>query len=261
MSIRSSIRAAAAATILTAATAFGQFEGAVRMRAVTYGDADSNVVASTVYFKGRLFAAVIDSSGNEGQAGRFILRPDSSLMWIVIDAEKKYMEIPLPEKGRSPDTAARDAGKRSYTLTKTGKTRTVIGYPCDEWIAEEEDGASARIWATTKLGDMYEGVVKWFDEMSMESDGGKGRWERELAGMKYFPLSVVRSEEGEVTETEEVTAVDRMKVADSVFEAPAGYQKQVMDLNFDRMFEKMMKDMEKHQDDEPDTSGDGDGGQ
>ncbi|HLF13364.1 MAG TPA: DUF4412 domain-containing protein [Bacteroidota bacterium] len=250
-----------AAVVLPAAAAHAQFEGTIRMRAVTYSGVDSSVVASTVYFRGKLFAATIDASGRTaGQGGKFILRGDKNLMWIVIDQEKKYMEIPLADKGRSADTARRTDTARSYTLTKTGKTRTLIGYSCGEWIADEGDGATAKIWATGKLGNMYEGVVKWFDEMSMESATDRSRWERELAGMKLFPLMVVRSEEGEVTEVEEVVAIEKTKVPDSMFEAPEGYAKQVVDLNFEKMFEEMMKQMEKEGEGADSTADEGDEG-
>lgn len=248
-----------AALILSAAAAYAQFEGTISMRAVTYSDEDSNVVASTVYFKGKLFAATIDSSGDSArQGGRFILRGDKNLMWIVIDQEKKYMEIPLADKGRMPDTTKASAPAKTYTLTKTGKSGTMIGHPCEEWVADEGDGTSARIWATGEFGDMYEGVVKWFDEMSMESATDGTRWERELAGKKLFPLLVVRSEEGEVTEREEVLAIKKMKIPESTFETPDGYQKQVVDLNFEKMFEDMMKQMEK-EGAQGDTTDDGDG--
>ncbi len=251
-----------AAVILSAASVYAQFEGTIRMRAVTYSDADSSVVVSTVYFKGTLFAATIDSSGDSsGRGGKFILRGDKGLMWIVIDQEKKYMEIPLADKARKPDSARASDETTTYTLAKTGKSRTLIGHPCEEWIADEGDGVTAKIWATGEFGNMYDGVVKWFDEMSMESATDRTRWERELADKKLFPLMVVRSEEGEVTETEEVLAIREMDIPDSTFDAPAGYQKQVVDLNFEKMFEEMMKQMEKEgaEGDSTDDGGD-DGG-
>jgi hypothetical protein len=34
------------------------------------------------------------------------------------------------------------------TIVKTGNTKTILGFPCEEFIAKSED-ASARIWATT----------------------------------------------------------------------------------------------------------------
>jgi hypothetical protein len=248
-----------AASLIAAAAAYPQFEGTVRMRAVTYGDGDSNVVGSTVYFKGTLFAAVIDpTTETAGQGGKFILRGDKKLMWIVVDEEKKYMEIPL-DKAHTGDTTGHAGMKKTYTLSKTGKSRSIAGYPCDEWVADEGEGGGARIWATAGLGDMYEGVVKWFDEMSMESATDRSRWERELADKKLFPLLVVRTEEGEVTETEEVVGIEKKSIPASMFEPPAGYEKQVVDLNFEKMFEEMMKQMDNGGTDSAGTKDDGGG--
>lgn len=249
------------AILLVAAAANAQFEGILRMKTVTYQDADSNVVLPTVYFKGPLFAAVIDAApGHEAQAGKFILRGDKGLMWIVVDQEKKYIEIPVAPLPAGGDSSAASPGKKTYALTKTGQSRTLIGYPCEEWIADEGDGVTSRIWATSKLGDLYEGVVKWFDGMSMESATDRSRWEREIAGMKLFPLLVLRSEEGEVVEREEVLSIDRKGVEASIFDAPAGYAKQSVDLNFEKMFEQMMKEMEEKEGVDSLEDDDGDGG-
>jgi hypothetical protein len=231
-----------AALLAVAAAASAQFEGTVKMRTVTYEGADSNVIAPTVYFKGPLFAAVVPAQpGQEAQAGRFILRGDKNVMWIILDQDKKYIEITVAKPGGKTDSA-RAAMKKAYTLTKTGRTRTIIGYPCEEWAADEGGGVTSEVWATGKLGNIYEGVVKWFDGMSMESATDRTRWEREIAEMKLFPLLVLRSEEGEVVEREEVVSVQKGKVPDKVFAAPAGYQKQSVDLNFDKLIQDMMKD-------------------
>jgi hypothetical protein len=237
---------AAAAILAGAGAANAQFEGTVRMKTVTYLDGDSSLILPTAYFKGPLFAAVIDAPpGGEARGGRFILRGDKHVMWIIGDQEKKYIEIPVAKPDPGADSAARGAKRPAYTLTRTGQSKTILGYPCDEWIADEGGGATSSVWATEKLGGIYEGVVKWFDGMSLENAGDRTRWEREIAGMKLFPLLVVRTEEGDVVEREEVLSVEESGVPDRTFEAPAGYEKQSIDPNFEKMFEQMMKEMEK----------------
>jgi hypothetical protein len=261
------ITAVVALFLVAGATASAQFEGTVRMKTVTYLDGDSNVILPTVSFKGPLFAAVIETPpGPAGEAataasgGRFILRGDKGVMWIIADREKKYIEIPVAKNDPPADSGAGAPKKKPYTLTKTGQERTILGYPCEEWIADEGAGVTSRIWATGTLGGIYADVVQWFDGMSMETPGDHTRWEREIAGLKLFPLQVVRSEEGEVVEREEVLAVDRKAVAGKTFDEPSGYQKQSVDLNFEKMFEKMMKEMDKE--DGADSAGGrvGDGG-
>jgi len=254
----------AAALLVCAGISPAQFEGVVRMVAVNYADDDSSVIRSTVYFKGKLLAAVIGGDGpGEEQGGKFILRGDRNVMWIVIDEERKGIDIPISDSARrGADRTPAGTGdlNKSYTLSRTGKTSTLRGYRCEEWVADEGEGRTARIWATKELGDMYEGVVKWFDQMSMESATENERWERELAGAELFPLRVVRSEEGVMTESEEVVSIEKKKVAASMFEAPAGYRHQSVDLNFEKMFEDLMKKMGADSTGNPDDSDDdGDG--
>jgi hypothetical protein len=265
--VRITIVALIALMVLAAATASAQFEGTVRMKTVTYLDGDSNVILPTVSFKGPLFAAVIETpTGQAGEAGtaasggRFILRGDRGVMWIIVDQEKKYIEMAAAGPQPPADSVTGAVKKKPYTLTKTGQERTLLGYPCEEWIADEGAGVTSRIWATAALGGIYAGVVQWFDGMSMEAPGDHARWERELAGLKLFPLQVVRSEEGEVVEREEVVEVDRKAVAEKTFDEPSGYQKQSVDMNFEEMFEKMMKEMEKDSGADSAGRGAGDGG-
>jgi len=237
------ILAMAALFLLHPGTLPAQFEGVVRMVAVSRSDGDSSVVRSTVYFKGDLLAAVIEPAEQAEQGsdrgGKFILRGDRKLMWIVVDEERKVMEIPIGEN--TPVPPAHAPAKKSYALERTGKTGRMAGYACEEWVADEGGGKTARIWATKDLGDMYRGVVKWFDEMSMASATDGERWEREIAEKGLFPMSVTRMEDGELTESEEVLSVEEQSIAAPTFEPPEGYQVQKVDLNFEKMFEEMMK--------------------
>lgn len=250
----------AAALIALSAATHAQFEGTVRMRTVTYQDADSSVILPTAWFKGPLFAAVIEAPpGEDAGAGRFILRGDKQVMWIIADREKKFIEM-RAGRAETPPDSARGAGRtRGYTLTKTGEAKSILGYPCEEWSADEGGGVTSRIWATAKLGGLYEGIVKWFDGMSLENDDDGTRWEREIAGLRLFPLLVVRSEDGDVVEREEVLSVEAGRVPDGTFDEPAGYEKQTIDPDFEKVFERMLREMEKG--DPVDSTGDegGDG--
>jgi hypothetical protein len=249
----------ATAVIGLTAAAHAQFEGTIRMRTVTYQDADSSVILPTVWFKGPLFAAVIEAPpGEAAGAGRFILRGDKRVMWIIADRERKFIEMQAPKPPAPLDSAT--AGKhRAYTLTKTGQAKAILGYQCEEWVADEGGGVTSRVWATAELGGSYEGVVQWFDGMSLENAGDQGRWEREIAGMKLFPLLVLRSEEGGVVEREEVLSVEPGRVPDGTFDEPDGYEKQTIDPDFEKMFERMMEEMEKRDavDSTRDDGGDG----
>jgi len=238
----------AAIVFIGAATSTAQFEGFVRMVAVSHTDDDSSVVRSTVYFKGELLAAEIEPQDTGADPGaKFIIRGDRNIMWIVLQAEGKVVEIPIADSSRGAGKggiAGRDTSGISYSLKQTGKTMTLAGYRCEEWVADERKGKTARIWATKELGNTYEGVVKWFDEMSLESATADERWEREIAGKGLFPMRIKRFENGVVTESEDVISVERKTVPASMFEVPEGFERQRVDLNFEKMFEKELQNME-----------------
>ncbi len=230
---------------LSAANSTAQFEGTVRMTAVSDPDGDSSVVRSTLFFRGKNLAAVIEPDEETGEEGaKFILRGDRGVMWIIVEKERKVIEIPLSGKPRGGASPGHDSAGTDYTLEPAGKRKTLAGFDCEEWKADEGEGKTARIWVTAELGELYAGVVKWFDGMSMESQTSGDRWERELAERGLFPLRVLRFDEGELTESEEVDLVERKKISSSVFEVPGDYAREKVDLNFDNMIDEMMKNLE-----------------
>lgn len=245
-----------AALLLCAAPGRAQFQGMIRMVAVSNPEDDSSVVRSTVYFRGKLLAAVIEPDTADGEQGaKFIIRGDRNLMWVVLDTDRKIIEIPIGGRHKEASSGKATAPV-GYTLEPTGEQRKLAGYTCEGWKADEGEGKTATIWATRALGNLYDGVVSWFDEMSLESATSGRRWERELADSGLFPLRIVRFDEGEATESEEVVGVEETEVPDSMFEAPEGYRRERVNMNFDKMFEEMMKNMQTDstgvgEDDEP----------
>ena len=58
--------------------------------------------------------------------------------------------------GIDPETLAEissdvEDGKESYAEFKTGKTKTILGYSCDEYLIKD-GGTEARMWVSEKLG-------------------------------------------------------------------------------------------------------------
>lgn len=237
--------------------ALSQFEGVLHMKIVSYSDGDSTVMDAVMSLKGRNFASTIRETGEGGEEiGKYIMRGEEKVFWIVSDREKKYIEFPIPD-----DKSEQDGGgdlpegtTPGYSLKKTGKTQKISGYACEEWIADDGEGRVAAIWATSELGEIYGSVVDFFDQMSDESGVEGGHWESALAAKKLFPVRVTRMEDGELSETEEIISIERKTVPGSVFEAPKGYEKQSLDLDFQKLFEGMMQGDDGDTPAEPDTS-------
>jgi hypothetical protein len=234
-----------------------QFEGVIDMKMTMTVEGAPREMMYSMSVKKDMMAADVKGTGEEMQGGKFIFRGDKKALWIVNDAQKSYIEISLNDSDKSKKPGESDeAEDPEVTLHKTGKTQTILGYSCEEWVAEDRSTVS-NIWGTTRLGNIYEGLSKSFGEM-----GGMGKlhrgggWESKLADMKVFPLKIVTSKDGQEQQTQEVTRIQKKSIASSVFDTPAGYEKQSLDLDMG----KMMKDLQeqlRHRAQERGDSGDG----
>jgi hypothetical protein len=146
-------------------------------------------IPGKVYVKG-------DKMRNEIQAAGHpvinIMRPDKKLVWIIMPQQKAYMEMPI-----NPGTQ-----QQMMTLTEKQKAKmkkvgseTINGYNCEKYeTTMDHQGKSMKVytWVATDLG---------------------------------VPIKVV-SEDGSFSM--EYKDIKTGGVADSLFEAPQGYQKMKM---------------------------------
>jgi len=222
-----------------------QFEGIIDMK-VSMSDGDSLHAATyRMHVQKDKMAATLEGGAQGMQGGSFIFRGDRKLLWIVNDEQKSYLEVSL----KDVDTAS--AGEETPErgkLERTGKTKTILAYLCEEFVVHGE-AEVIQIWATTKLGNVYEGLMKSFGELGGSQMKDQAGWEGQLSAMKLFPLTLVTTRNGALYEKQEVTRIEAKKLAPSVFEPPRSYKKEA--LNFD--MEKMMKQMQQKQE-EPDSS-------
>ncbi len=234
-----------------------QFEGTIGMK-VTVADDDSSREMTYLMFvrQDMLMTEVSGVEGGEG-TGKFIFRGDRQLLWIVNDREKSYLEISLKDSSRpgvrrtGPDSAAPAAAP---LLRKTGRSESILGYPCDEYVVDE-GGRTSHIWGTVKLGGIYDGLQKSFGTMGAEGlSGGRG-WEDELAASKIFPLKIVTMREGKPEETQEVVSIDPKDVGLSTFEPPKEYTRQSLEFDMNKLIQSMQESMNDGRFGGQDTSG------
>lgn len=247
-----------------------QFEGQLDMK-VTHGSGESGreMSVSMLIKNGML---LISAKGSEHQemGGDIIFRPDKNVLWIVNPKEKSYLEI-VPDKEMMKNSTMHKKEERGHsTLRKTGKSAKIAGYACDEWVSKEDEEETT-ILGTTKLGNVYEGFRKAFSQwggqqLEQSSEG----WQRELIEKHIFPMKTVTKEGEEITETQEVTNVAERSLASSLFEPPAGYKKQALEFDMNKMMkglkngnmrsmnkeelEKMMKQLKKNMQDVDESS-------
>lgn len=243
-----------------------QFEGVIDMKVTMMDQGKPQVMEYSMMVKKDLIASEIKSGGGSEAGGKFIFRGDKKLLWIVNDAEKNYLEISLSDVDKKKANNQEDKNKPK--VTKTGKTEKLLGYICYEVIVEEGKEVT-QLWGTSKLGNIYQDLMKSFGSMADNSDPErKGGWESELEALKLFPLKIISKDNGSVTQTQEVTKIESKMISSKIFDLPAGYEKIQMGLDMQQIMreedkddpgintdmEKMMKQLQEMQEEKEDSS-------
>ncbi|MBI5476906.1 MAG: DUF4412 domain-containing protein [Ignavibacteriales bacterium] len=243
-----------------------QFEGAIDMKVTMIEEGKPQVMEYSMFVKKDLIASQIKSTGADAMQGKFIFRGDKKVLWILNDAEKNYLEMPTKEFNK-PETGKNENKKSPKPkVTKTGKSEKILGYVCEEVIIDEGKEVT-HIWGTGKLGNFYGDLMKSFGCMSENAKAELG-WEAELEALKLFPLKIVSKENGNITQTQEVTKIEAKSIPQKTFDVPSGYTKVPMNFNLQEMMsepnkddpgsniemEKMMKQLQEMQEGKEDSS-------
>ena len=202
-----------------------QFEGTIDMKMVSQRDDKQAEMLYTMYVKKDMLAADVKGQDESMGGGRFIFRGDKKVFWIINDQEKNYLEMSFKEDQRDTGKGEMKKHKKEkINIHPTGKTQTILGYACEEWEMKEGDEVKS-VWGTKKLGNVYEGIAKSFDQLGKRgSKEDEDEWVQ-LAHMDIFPLKIVSAENGKVQETQEVTKIESKALPASMFEPPSGYKK------------------------------------
>ncbi len=152
-----------------------------------------------------------------------ILDTEKQEMLFLMLGEKMYLARPL--KGGVAAMAAKRASQAE--LRKTGRTETILGYACDEYVIQEGK-ESTEVWITDRLGS-FVGLALENPMAGMMGGGGRGKsgWEDALkARAGAFPLRVVsRDARGRETTRVEARKVEPGDLPDGLFRVPDGFQK------------------------------------
>jgi hypothetical protein len=160
----------------------------------------------------------------EAKGAAMIFNWEKKVMIILMPEQRMYMTMPL----KMPQTAqAVKADKGPVSKPeKTGRTDTILGYSCDEYVTKGAKGEVVSVWITDKLG-AFMGLSGGNPMMGGRGRGGDDNsWEQAVKGMEnFFPLRVViHDASGKQTFTMETTKIDVSPVDDSQFSPPEGYQ-------------------------------------
>ena len=195
-----------------------QFEGKV----VIEISSEDGGFTMDYYIKGDKMKMIMKGEGSG--FGGMIMTADKSI--IMMEEQKMYMEFDNKALKKlsgifgGDDEADNDNGddeEIDFSKYRTGKTKTILGYDCEQWVFEE-DGGRSEAWVTDEIGSFQ--LFK-----SPMGESYSPSWGNSLNNKGYYPLLVTSSDEdGEVSKFE-VKSVDKSSLSNSEFEPPAGYSK------------------------------------
>ncbi|MCW8805036.1 MAG: DUF4412 domain-containing protein [Ignavibacteriaceae bacterium] len=198
---------------LLAGITFAQeaFEGKVLFDVVVDGEKQ----VMDYYAKDKRFRMDMPDKG-----GSILFDSHALKMYVIMDEEKMYMEsqmMPL------------SMGSGGGSVSKTGETKTILGYDCEKFVFEQED-LKGEAWMTKELG-----AFMFF----MESQQEMPAWQSEVLDAGYFPLQVTQFNKRENKQSVyNVIEVTPMELSSDLFVPPANYQK--LDLMNMGGFESLM---------------------
>jgi hypothetical protein len=159
---------------------------------------------------------------DEGEQGVMIFNHAKQEMIMLMPTERMYMVMPIKE---TLEKAAEKAPEGK--IEKTGRTETIQGYACEEWVVTDPKGERTEMWVTDQLGN-FMGISAGQGPMG-GGKGGSPAWERLIKGKDaFFPMRVIGTKGGKETYRMEVKAVNKTSLPDSLFGPPAGFQKFAM---------------------------------
>jgi hypothetical protein len=130
---------------------------------------------------------------------------------MLMDSERMYMVMAIPQ----PHADGADSVEPE--LVKTGRSKEIAGYTCEEVTVTTEDGVTT-LWVTDRLGA--------FMSVGNPMQRGRASWESFADGEPFFPLEIQQTDRrGRVELLLTATAVDTSAPPASRFAPPEGYEK------------------------------------
>ncbi len=211
--------------VMTQAVAQTTFEGKV----VYHVKSKEMETDMTFFSKQPKVRMETSAQGNEVQ---MIMDGSTKKMLIIMPQQQMYMErtidVPMPaDKAGNAPTKGKP-GESAMKAQRTGKTKTILGYECEQWVDKEKEGET-ELWLTKGLGS--------FSAFSAFGGGGApGMGKRMgggvppgLAGLatgELFPMQVFsRSASGDLKASMEATAIEKKTLDAALFQPPSGFNK------------------------------------
>ncbi|MEX1140501.1 MAG: DUF4412 domain-containing protein [Bacteroidota bacterium] len=150
-----------------------------------------------------------------GMAMAVVVNSKTGSSFVLMTESKMFMEMNLK------DMSAPEASKKDIDFQKTGKTRNIAGYSCEQ-ILMKQDGAEVEMWVTKGLGTFVSNFNAGAESPAMK------KIEKELTSKGYFPLLMISKSPGQGESRMEAISVTRKQLARNLFAVPDGFTKMQM---------------------------------
>lgn len=210
---------------LASGRGYAQFEGIIESKNLTTDEMGAKQqFVMTMWIK-KDMVKIENSAVGSTPATTMVYRKDKQVVWILNDDDKTYFAIPREEKSERPRPPRRPEEGGGYVVTRTGKTRTLLGYPSQQ-ILIVRDEQRTELWGTRKLGDLFQSISRALGEdRTAEADD----WTAEIMKLGFFPLSSTTTVRGKLAESQEVTKIEKKILSPDLFQLPSTYKKQSID--------------------------------
>ena len=188
----------------------GSFEGVVTMKDTS----DDGTTRQKTYFKG-------DKMRVDEREGDYMVWDAAKKEGFMVDSKKRTVVVMPWRDGKPEETEKMFEG---MTVTKTGKSDKVAGYPCEIYLSKNQDDNST--------GEIC--IAKGISNAAMyglllgdpSGRGGYPAWFRDIVKDGGFPLrSIDRDGSGEEESRTEAIKVEAQRLDDSLFAPPPGFKK------------------------------------
>lgn len=170
---------------------------------------------------------------NSTMGGEAYMIMKNKSMYMVMTAQKMYIEYSgglnklmnsfsalRNTTGKQKEADTKTTWKEKFNKAKTGKTKTILGHLCNEFVLPDNDGNTMHIWATKDLGNI----------VFMQNPMSRNPFLNGIKKMgKYFPLlTELIGANGKVKSKFEVVEMSKQKLDGNLFNVPQNYKKMSM---------------------------------
>ncbi|PID59842.1 MAG: hypothetical protein CR986_04690 [Ignavibacteriae bacterium] len=198
-------------------TAQDKFEGKIKIK-MTY---DNGNFFIDYYIKDADIRMDMKSKDNVssiviGEKKSFVLMPENKQYLDLDNALFTKMQNLL---GNTDDDNTKEEEVLDITKFKTGKTKDILGYECDQWVFnDDEDDYEVEAWVTDELG-------AFMLKKNPMGNSFTPTWGTNINNSGYFPLLVItKDKDGKEVSRFEAKEIIKKSLDSDYFVPPSDYE-------------------------------------